>query len=96
MELQTVTGDATPERPSWEHVRAEKAEVKALWSQYGNLKIRDGALLRRCKNQDLSDDWQIVVPQPIQTRIVQAYHHYKQAAHQGMVRTLALIKRWFY
>ncbi len=33
----------SPERPSWEHVRAESAEVKALWSQYGNLKIREGA-----------------------------------------------------
>ncbi len=41
----------SPERPSWEHVRAESAEVKALWSQYGSLKIRDGALLRRRKNQ---------------------------------------------
>ncbi len=39
------------ERPSWEHVHAESAEVKALWSQYGSLKIRDGALLRRRKNQ---------------------------------------------
>ncbi len=37
----------SPERPSWEHVRAESAEIKALWSQYGNLKIRDGTLLRR-------------------------------------------------
>ncbi len=28
----------SPERPSWEHARAESAEVKALWSQYGNFK----------------------------------------------------------
>ncbi len=47
----------SPERPWWEHVRAKSAEVKALWSQYGNLKIRDGALLRRRKNQGLSEEW---------------------------------------
>ncbi len=71
----------SPERPSWEHVRVESAEVKALWSQYGNLKIRDGALLRRHKNQGLSEEWQIVAPQPIRTRIFQACHHQKLAAH---------------
>ena len=86
----------SPERPSWEHVRAKSAEVKALWSQYGNLKIRDGRLLRRRKNQGVSEEWQIVAPQPIRTRIFQACHHHKLAAHQGVVRTLALIKREFY
>ncbi len=86
----------SPERPSWEHVRVESAEVKALWSQYGNLKIRDGALLRRRKNQGLSEEWQIVAPQPIRTNIFQACHHHKLVAHQGVVRTLALIKRRFY
>ncbi len=60
----------SPERPSWEHVCAESAKPKALWSQYGNLKIRDGALLRRRKNQGLSEEWQIVAPQPIRTRFV--------------------------
>ncbi len=38
---------ASPERPGWEHVRAESAEIKTLWSQYFSLKIRDGVLLRR-------------------------------------------------
>ena len=30
---------ASPERPAWEHVRAESAEIKTLWSQYFSLKI---------------------------------------------------------
>ncbi len=86
----------SPERPSWEHVCAECAQVKALWSQYANLKIRAGTLLRRHKNQGIFGDWQIVAPQMIHTRIFQACHHHKLAAHQGIVRTLALIKRWLY
>ncbi len=86
----------SPEWPSWEHVRAESADVKALWSQHGNLKIRDGALLRHRKNEGLSEECQIVAPQPIRTRIFQVCHHHKGAAHQGVVRTLALIKRRFY
>ncbi len=86
----------SPERPSWEHVCAESAEVKALWSQYANLKIRTGTLLRRRKNQGIFDDWQIVAPQTIRTHIFQACHHHKLAAHQSIVRTLSLIKRRFY
>ncbi len=30
---------ASPERPAWEHVRAESAEIKTPWSQYFSLKI---------------------------------------------------------
>ncbi len=30
---------ASPERQAWEHVRAESAEIKTLWSQYFSLKI---------------------------------------------------------
>ncbi len=30
---------ASPEWPAWEHVRAESAEIKTLWSQYFSLKI---------------------------------------------------------
>ncbi len=86
----------SPERRSWEHAHAESAEVKALWSQYDKLKIRDGALLRRHKNQGLPDDWQIIAPQLIRTHIFQTCHYHKLAAHQGVVRTLALVKRWFY
>ncbi len=86
----------SPERLSWEHVRAESAEVKALWSQYANLKIRTGTVLKRSKNQGIFDDWQIVAPQTIHTRIFQACHHHKLAAHQGVVHTLLLIKRWCY
>ncbi len=87
---------ASPERPAWEHVRAESAEIKTLWSQYFSLKIRDGVLLRRHKNQGSLDKWQVMAPQTIRSRIFQVCHHHKLAAHQGVVRMQALIKRWFY
>ena len=46
----------SPEHPTWDSVRAEGAEIKTLWSQYHNLKIQDGALLRRRKNQGPDDE----------------------------------------
>ncbi len=42
---------ASLERPAWEHVRAESAEIKTLRSQFFSLKIPDGIVLRRRKNQ---------------------------------------------
>ncbi len=84
---------ASPERPSWEHVRAESAEIKTLWSQYFSLNIRDGVLLRRHKNQGFLDEWQVVAPQMIRTCICQACHHHKLVAHQVIVCMQALIKR---
>ena len=75
-------------------VRAESVEIKTLWSQYFSLKIRDGVLLRLCKNQGFLNEWQVVAPQMTRT-IFQVCHH-KLAANQGVVRTQALIKRPFF
>ncbi len=86
----------SPEWSAWENVRAESAEIKTFWSQYFSLKIWYGVLLRCHKNQGFLDKWQVMVPQPIHTRIFQAFHHHKLAAHQGIVRMQALIKRRFY
>ncbi len=36
---------AIPEFPEWEHMHVESAEVKPLWSQYPNLRMRYGILL---------------------------------------------------
>ncbi len=42
--------------------------------------------------------WQVVAPKPLRSQIVifKACHHHSMAAHQGAVRTAALIKRCFY
>ncbi len=86
----------SPERPTWDSVHAEGAEIKILWSQYHNLKIQEGALLRRHKNQGPNDGWQIMARQSLRTHIFQACYHHKLVAHQGIVRMLSLIQRRFY
>ncbi len=85
-----------PEWPPWEQLRTESMDVKNLWSQFPYLRIRDGLLIGRHKNQGPLDDWQVVAPQTICTKVFQACHHHKLAAHQGVVHTLGLIKRRFY
>ncbi len=46
----------SPECPTWDSVRTESVEIKTLWSQCHYLKIQDGALLRRRKNQGPDDE----------------------------------------
>ena len=84
---------ASKERPAWEHVRAESAEIKTLWSQFFSLKIQDGVLLRHHKNQGSLNEWQVVALHMICTRIFQARHHHQLAADQRVVHMQALIKQ---
>ena len=85
--------NVNPEWPPWEQVYPESAEVKTIWCQHPNLKVRDGILLWHCRDKGSLDDWQIVMLQTIQSKILQPCHHHRLPGHQGIVCTLALIKR---
>ncbi len=83
-------------RPPWDTVREESAEVKILWTQFHQLKIQEHVLYGRRKETAANPQWQVVAPKPLRSQIFKACHHHAIAAHQGVVRTAALIKRWFY
>ncbi len=83
-------------RPPWNVVREESAEVKILWTQFHRLKVQENVLYRRRKEAAADPRWQVVAPKPLRSQIFKACHHHAMAAHQGVVRTAALIKRRFY
>ncbi len=83
-------------RPPWDMVREESAEVKILWTQFHRLKVQENVLYRRRKEAAADPPWQVVAPKPLRSQIFKACHHHAMAAHQGVVRTAALIKRRFY
>ncbi len=83
-------------RPPWDTGREESAEVKILWTQLNRLKIQENVLYRRRKETTANPQWQVVVRKPLRSQIFKACHHHAMAAHQGVVRTAALIKRRFY
>ena len=82
-------------RPPWDIVREESAEVKILWTQFHWLKIQENILYRWRKETTANPQWQVVAPKPLRSQIFKACHHHAMAAHQGLVRTAALIKRRF-
>ncbi len=83
-------------RTPWNAVREESAEVTILWTQFHRLKVQENALYRRRKEAAAYPRWQVVTPKPLRSLIFKACHDHAMAAHQGAVRTAALIKRRFY
>ncbi len=83
-------------RPPWNTVREESAEVKILWTQFHRLKVQENVLYRRRKEAAADPRWQVVAPKPLRSQIFKPCHHHAIAAHEGVVRTAALIKRRFY
>ncbi len=83
-------------RPPWNVVREESVEVKILWTQFRPLRVQENVLYRRRKEAAADPRWQVVAPKPLRSQIFKACHHHAMAAHQGVVRTAALIKRRFY
>ncbi len=83
-------------RPPWNVVREESAEVKILWTQFHRLKVQGNVLYRRRMEAAADLRWQVVAPKPLRSQIFKACHHHAMAAHQGVARTAALIKRRCY
>ena len=83
-------------RPPWDVVREESTEVKILWTQFHRLKIQEKFLYRRRKETAANPQWQVVASKPLRSQIFKACQHHAMAAHQGVVRTAALIKRRIY
>ncbi len=83
-------------RPSWNAVQKKVAEVKILWTQFHQLKVQENVLYRRRKEMTANPQWLVVAPKPLRSQIFKACHPHAMAAHQGVVRTAALVKRRFY
>ncbi len=83
-------------RPPWNAVREESTDVNILWTQFHRLKVQENVLYRRRKESAAEPRWQVVAPKPLRSQIFKACHHHAMAAHQGVVRTAALINRRFY
>ncbi len=83
-------------RPPSNVVQEESAEVKILWTQFHRLKVQENVLYCRRKEAAADPRWQVVAPKPLRFQIFKACHHHAVAAHQGVVRTAALIQRRFY
>ena len=85
------------ERPTWQDVSDESSTLKAYWSQWDRLALRDGVLYRRWEEDDgKTFTWQLVVPESLKTEILRELHDSKTAGHLGVTKTLGRVKQRFY
>ena len=83
--LNFLEHDSTPSRND---LRALTLESRIIWSHRPTVKILEGILVRHVKN-----NVQLVVPQTLRRRLIDASYSGPLAAHLGAERMIKQLKR---
>ena len=84
-------------RPKWQDISAENLCIKALWSQWNRLSLRDGILYRKWEDDSGSRiSWQLIVPDIYPDDVLSYLHDAITAGHLGVNKTLSRVKERFY
>ena len=79
----------------WKHVSPESLDHKFLWSQFPQLSIVDGVLVRILENTDGQLLRQIIVPPTLRSVVLRLCHDTLTAGHFGQKKTLYQVKNRF-
>ena len=80
------------EKPPWEEVSSESADIKYLWSRWTNLKKRSGLWYYKWELAEGEMQWKVWIPKSLRPRILKEHHDNRMACHFGIERTLAKLK----
>ena len=80
-------------RPSSEEIQGHSYVVKSLWSQWDNLAIENGILVRALSDGNLKS---VVVPFSERRKILQSCHNDRISGHLGIRNTLGRLKPRYY
>ena len=90
------------EKPPWDEISHEGGDLKALWSQWTNLEVRDGLLCQRYLSEETKNVpdgetviLQVVTPRKIPQEILKQVHNHKTAGHLGVTKTLYNVRLAF-
>ncbi|KAK3753675.1 hypothetical protein QZH41_003322 [Actinostola sp. cb2023] len=85
------------ERPAWSAISPDNCAVKAYWSQWDRLQLRDGVLYRKWESEEGDTvQWQLLVPKSLRPEVLRGLHDAKTAGHLGVTKTLGRVKQRFY
>ena len=95
---------ANKEIPTWKAISGEGHELKALWSQWSILEVREGIFYRKYipeTGKRLEDDkpqlvYQLVAPRSLCKAIMQHLHDHKMGGHLGLRKTLYNVRKRIY
>ena len=89
-----------PERPAWKEVAGPSSTVKAYYSKWGKLLLKEGILYRKWYPQGQvpgsQSVLQIVIPLQLRQRVLQSLHNSPSGGHVGRNKTLGRVHQWFY
>ncbi len=85
-------------RPEWKEVAPLSSELKAYWTQWGKLEVREGLLYREYAAADgcRQPVWQLVAPRTLRQEILAALHGSRVSGHLGVSRTVDGVRRRYY
>lgn len=81
------------QKPSYKEVGEYNYVIKTLWSQFDNLRIKDGILW---KVHGFNNKFRAVVPMSERRQILKQCHDNKASGHLGIKKTLGRVKERFY
>ena len=94
---QVINWKIDNRRPNWSEISGQGAAVKAYWSMWKQLEIKNDVLYKRW-DKDIKGKctWQLVVPEPRRQEILEMVHDHITAGHLGEHKTLANLRLRFY
>ena len=87
----------SPDRPDRSRVHDKSPAVRNLWLLWNQLHMVDGLLYKRnYTNSKLTTGLQLVVPENLRDRVLNASHTSVLSGHWGLKKTLSKLQRSFY
>ena len=81
------------EKPVWNDISSMSKEVKALWSYWPRLAIKDSLLQRRYESHDgKKTSWQVVLPKELRQEFLSLVHGGMSGGHLGQKKTSAALQ----
>ena len=94
-EIQIVRGwIESGAKPPWPEVRQTSKVVRALWIQWGRLRVLDNLLYRTGTGNQKAR--QVILPRCLVTLVLEELHDGRMGGHLGVDKTLGRIKERFY
>ena len=88
--IAKLNGD---EKPKLEEILKDSENVKKLWSEWDRLEIIDGALYRRREVSGRRSNPQLIVPESLTEKFVEAAHIGMKGGHLGLRKTMDQVQR---
>ena len=87
-------------RPAWKNVASGSAELKAYWTKWDEMKMKNGVLWRctveMFEGKMLKRYWRLVVPPVLRNELLKLVHDHKTSGHLGEAKTYARLKQFCY